>query len=168
MATERITKGTQLFYIDPATKKVSLFPCVTTISGIDASNPNIDVTCLSDPVKVYVAGMPEPGSAQFNMHFNPEYTEYVRLFELKQTGESLKFALGYGPRTRTQADFDATTAIVPTSDAEGNFVLPDGRDWLTFQGHIATFPQDFAVGNVVTANASLQLSGEIKLFTIKK
>lgn len=43
--------------------------------------------------------------------------------------------------------------------SDGDFILPTGRSWLTFQGYLSSFPVTFALNAVVTSNVGIQISG---------
>lgn len=142
------TQGTKMFTIDPADGSVLVVGCVTNIDGIDSTIEQIEDTCLESPERTYKAGLGTPGAATFAINFDPADASHVRLYELKQAGTSLPWAIGWSDGT---AD--------PTADSAGEFVLPATRSWLTFEGFMNSFPFTFALNAVVASTVGIQISG---------
>lgn len=146
------TQGTELYFIDPDTCTVTKVACVTTLSGITANRDQIETTCLDSDGRTYLAGMPNPGQAQFGINPDPDEPSHIRLHELYTSGVEVHWALGWS---------DGTAA--PTPDSACEFVLPTagptGRSWITFDGFVNDFPFDFAINAVVASTLSIQISG---------
>ena len=51
----------------------------------------------------------------------------------------------------------AATAVV---DADADFVLPNTRTWITFEGYMNSFPFSFALNDVVKSTVGIQVSGD--------
>jgi hypothetical protein len=148
------TQGSQLFFVDPEDNSVVTIGCVTTITGLTAARDQIETTCLDSAARTYEAGMATPGAASFGINFDTSDASHVRLHELYRTGTILEFALGW-------ADFTPpppSAGPLPTADSNGNFVLPNTRSWITFDGYISDLPFDFALNTVVTSTVSVQVS----------
>lgn len=151
------TQGTDLFTIDPETGEVLDVGCVTSIDGIDATRDQIETTCLNSSDREYEAGLGTPGTATFGLNVDPSNPVHVRLYELKQAGVTLPWAIGWGDGPRQP---DGTINLPPTGvDSDGDFILPTGRSWLTFQGYLSSFPFSFALNAVVTSSVGIQISG---------
>lgn len=146
------TQGSSLYVIDPDNSSVITVGLVTDVDGIDTSVGNIDVTDLShtDALR-YIAALAEPGAATFNINTDPSESSHIALHASKKAGDTLKWALGWS---------DGTAA--PTF-ATGAWVLPSTRSWITFEGHITSFPFAFAVNDVVKSSVGIQISGDITL-----
>lgn len=143
-----ITKGTQLFFIDPYDNSVVKVGCPTNFTGLDAQADQIETTCLDSDAREYVAGMLTPGTANFTINLDPDDGSHVRLHELYGEGTTLNWALGW-----------SGSVAAPTVDSSGEFDLPADRHWFAFSGFVNSFPADFALNTVVTSNLGVQLSG---------
>lgn len=142
------TQGTMLYTIDPDTDTVLLVGCVTNIDGIDSTIEQIEDTCLESPERTYKPGLGTPGAATFAINFDTADASHVRLYELKQAGTTLPWAIGWS---------DGTAA--PTVATVGEFELPATRSWLTFEGFMNSFPFTFALNAVVASTVGIQISG---------
>lgn len=144
------TQGTELYVIDPADDSVIAVGCVTSIDGIDTAVDQIETTCLSDSARTFVAGLATPGTATFGINFDTTDATHLRLHQLKIAGTDLKWAIGWSEATGT----------APTVDSAGDFILPDARSWLTFDGFMNAFPFNFSQNSVVQSTVGIQVSGE--------
>lgn len=143
------TQGTELYVVDPDDGDVIVVGCVTSINGIDTTVEQIEITCLSDTARRYIAGLATPGSASFGINFDPVDSSHERLLELKNEGVVLQWAVGWSDGTA-----DPTGA-----DSQGDFVLPTTRSWLTFEGFMNSFPFAFEGNSVVQSTVGIQISG---------
>lgn len=144
------TQGTDLYVIDPADDSILVVGCVTSIDGIDTTLEQIETTCLSDTARSYESGLATPGAASFGINTDPKDPSHLRLHQLKVAGTTLKWALGWSEQP----------GLVPTVDTSGDFILPTGRSWLTFEGYMNSFPFSFAQNAVVQSTVGIQISGE--------
>jgi hypothetical protein len=151
----RKTQGTILYTIDPDTKEVLRVGCATAISGIDTSIDQLETTCLEDDARTYEAGLATPGAASFDINFDPADASHVRLHQLKVLGVTLPWAVGFGKRDPTEA-----APPPPEVDTEGAFVLPNTRDWISFDGYMSSFPFDAALNSFWKSTVGIQVSGE--------
>ena len=143
------TQGTDLYFIDPEDDSVVTVGCVTSISGVDASRDQIEVTCLKDAARIFEAGLGTPGSATFGINFDPTDASNVRMHELYVEGTKIDWALGW-------SDGEAA----PTVDEITNtWDAPATRTFLLFNGYIDNLPFDFSLNAVVESNVSVQVSG---------
>lgn len=142
------TQFTDLYFIDPADDSIVKVACITSLTGITADRGQIDVSCMDSVAFKYLAGMANPGQAQFGIFPDPSEPSHVRLHELYKVGTVVKWATGWSDGTAP-----------PTADTDGEFVLPTTRSWLAFDGSVNNFPFDFAINSAVTSQLSLQLSG---------
>lgn len=147
------TQGTMLYTIDPVDGAVIEVGCVISIDGIDSSIDQIETTCLSMTERTYVAGLATPGTANFVINTDPQDDSHVRLFELKQEGVVLPWAIGW-----SDGDNPPTSALNTNGDYE--FVTTTERSWLLFEGFMNSFPFSFAQNAVVTSTIGIQVSGE--------
>jgi hypothetical protein len=146
------TARTSLYYKDASDELVTV-GCVTSLSGIGASRDQNEETCLEDSARSYQAGLGTPGTKTFTVNFDPSDASHVALYALWQAGTKVDWALGLsdGPA--------APSALVPpTIDTNGEFELPDTRSWITYEGYLQDVPLDLALGALVTANISVQVS----------
>lgn len=146
------TQGTDLYAVDPLTGDLLEVGCVTTINGVDTTVEQVEITCLADQARRYMAGLATPGAATFGINFDPADPSHVRLHQLKVLGETLEWAIGF-------ADDDAD----PTVDSAGEFTLPTTRSWLTFEGFMNSYPFNFEGNSVVQSTVGIQISGEPEL-----
>jgi hypothetical protein len=146
-------QGTELYVIDPGDSDgnpVLDVGCLTELNPGDGSVDENETTCLADLAKTFEPGLEDPGEGAFAMQFDPANPVHVRLHQLKKQGVVLKWAIGWSDGT----------GIQPTADSAGEFVLPNTRSWLTFDGYMKSFPFQFARGQQVNAPVALRLSGE--------
>jgi hypothetical protein len=147
------TQGTQLYTIDPADGTVLEVGCVTNIDGIDTTVEQVEITCLSEQVREYMAGLATPGAASFGINFDPRDASHVRLHALKVAGTTLQWAVGF-----------SDGADAPTSDPDTDdgyvFVVDDARSWIVFEGFMNSYPFSFQQNAAVTSTVGIQVSGE--------
>ncbi len=146
----KLTKGTQLYFIDPADDSV------TEITGITNHNPGgapadqIEVTTLTSVAKEFMRGLRTPGAASLEIDADPTNAVHLRLhaLALDDTVVSVPFAIGWSDGTAP-----------PTVDSDADFVLPSTRTWYQFDAYVADFPFDFSTNSVVKSSISLQRTG---------
>lgn len=144
------TQGTDLYVIDPANDHLISVGCVLSIDGIDTSLDQIETTCLGDQARSYEAGLATPGQASFGINVDPKNPSHLRLHQLKVAGTSLKWAIGWSE----------DPGLAPDIDTAGDYDLPDGRSWITFEGYMASFPFSFAQNASVQSTIGIQISGD--------
>lgn len=144
---EMRTQGTDMYAIDPRNGDLLDIGCVTSIDGIDSSLDQIETTCLNSAERTYVAGLATPGTATFGINVDTQNPTHIALYEIKQLGLTLDWAIGMSDGTAP-----------PTADSDG-FVLPTTRSWVTFQGFMNAFPFTFALNSVVQSSIGIQVSG---------
>lgn len=147
------TQGTQLYTIDPESGEVIEVGCVTNIDGIDTTVEQVEITCLAEQVREYMAGLATPGAATFGINFDPRDETHVRLHALKVAGATLQWAVGF-------ADGTADPAAVVDSDGERIFDISDDRSWILFEGFMNSFPFSFQQNAAVQSTVGIQVSGE--------
>ena len=148
----KLTKGTQLYFIDPSDDSVTEITEVTGFNPGGAPSDQIEVTALDDDAKEFMRGMRTPGTATIEVNPDPENASHSRLHELflDDTVESVPFAVGWSDGT---AD--------PTADSDGTFdQTAVARTMYYFDGYIADFPFDFSINAVVKSTISIQRTGE--------
>lgn len=148
-------QGTELYAIDPADDSLIIIDCITSIDGLDVQVEQNEVTCLQDTARRYEAGLGTPGTATFGIYTNPfESPNHVRLHQIKVAGLTVRWAVGWSDATGTPP------TITPDSNGDGEFVLPDTRTWITFEGFMNSYPFSFAQNASVASNIGIQVSGE--------
>ena len=148
------SQGTELYTIDPDTHAIISVGCVTSIDGVDVTIEQNEVTCLAELVRRYEAGLGTPGAASFGIYTNPQDPTHVRLHQLKTAGAQLLWAIGWSDGTGTPP------TVTQDSNGDDEFVLPDTRSWLTFEGFMNSFPFSFQQNTSVQSNIGIQVSGE--------
>ena len=150
------TQGTQMYCVDPDNKTILVVGCVTGIDGLDTTLDQLETTCLDSLARTYVGGLATPGSATFDINFDPADDSHVRMHQIKVSGAVLNWAIGFGDGIR-----DSNGNLPqPTVDTSGNFVLPNTRSWIAFQGFMNSYPFTFAINALVTSKVGIQISGE--------
>ena len=144
---EMKTQGTDLYAIDPRDDSVIDVGCVTSIDGIDSSIDQVETTCLNSAERTYIAGLGTPGTASFGINLDTQDENHIKLYEIKQLGLTLEWAVGFS---------DGTAAPTAASDS---FALPSTRSWITFSGFMNSFPFSFALNDVVKSTVGIQVSG---------
>lgn len=143
------TQGTQLYFVDPVGDVITEVACITELTGLTAARDQVDTTCLSDQARSFIAGLMNPGQANFGIYADGAEASHIRLHQLFAEGVVLQWAAGWADGY----------GIAPTSvTSGGEFVLPTTRTWLEFEGFINDFPFEFAQNSVVTSNLGIQTS----------
>ena len=147
------SQGTDLYTIDPDTGALLDVGCITSIDGIDTAIDQIETTCLNDLSRTYEAGLATPGAATFGLQFDPADPAHIRLHQLKTSGVTLKWAIGF-------SDGTAVPTTATDSSGEYEFVLPASRSWLSFEGYMNSYPFTFGLNTMATSTVGIQVSGE--------
>lgn len=153
----KLTKGTQIYFIDPDTDLPVEVTGVTTFNPGGAPADQIETTTLTDTAKTFMRGLRTPGQASMEINAEPTNAGHVRLhaLSLDDTVEYLEWAIGWS---------DGTAAAA--TDSAGDYDLPTSRTWVQFNAYVADFPLDFSTNSVVKSAISLQRTGTSSL-TIK-
>ncbi len=149
-------QGTDLYFVD-TDGSVVLVGCPTSISGLDETNENIEITCLNDLSRRYTSGLKTPVPMTFTIQFDPTDESHLRLKELHNSGETVQWAIGAG---LGGGDIN----IDPSVDSSGTLVNNGGRLFWVFEGSIGAFPFDFTLNTVVTSSITVNPSGPISMF----
>jgi hypothetical protein len=158
----KMTKGTQLFAIDPVTCAVFEVGCPTAIDGIDTTLENVETTCLSDSERTYQSGLGTPGTASVTIQFDPDNdASHERLYELKNElgSPTMWWAIGF---PGDQGEPPLTTLPVAGSPCDFE-TAPLDRTFVYFQGYIQSMPLSFALNAAITSTIGIQVSGGIQL-----
>lgn len=150
------TQNTDLYAIDPRDGTLIDVGCVTSIDGIDSSIDQIETTCLNSAERTYEAGLGTPGTATFGINTDTADPNHIALYEIKQAGLTVKWAIGLsdGPR-----DAENNSLAPAAANTSGDFDLPTTRSWITFSGFMNSFPFTFALNSVISSTVGIQVSG---------
>ncbi|MBD1590176.1 phage tail tube protein [Pseudomonas typographi] len=158
------TQGTDLYAIDPSDHTLITVGCFTSLDGIDTSIDQIETTCLNSKAREYEAGLSTPGTASFGINIEPGNAAHVRLHQLKTAGTKLQWAVGWSDGQDENGDgIPPTVETTAGDDGVYDFVLPETRTWLVFEGYMNSFPFAFALNDVVKSTIGIQVSGEVTL-----
>lgn len=153
------TQGTEFWAYHPVTRELLDLGCVTSIDGIDETLEDIETTCLRDGARTYTSGMSTPSSASFEVQFDPDNPDHIRLKQIKDSGATLQWLLGF---RFEENGVMVTPGPAPEVDtATGEIVLPDERAWIAFSGYMSGFPFGFAQNDVVRSTIPIRISGSI-------
>lgn len=152
------TQGTNLYAIDPADSSLIDVSCVTSLENVASQRGVVNIpACLADPSgrSSKSPGELTPGSVTFGINTDMSNPDHVRLHELLESGDEIRWALGWsdGPRNP-----DGTTAAPATVDSDDDFDLPDTRTWLVFNGFISTYPFNFPANAVVASTIGIEMT----------
>lgn len=149
------TAGTTLWFLDPDSGGCTAVQvgCPTSITGLDSTVDQIEITCLDDLARRYEAGLATPGTATITLSLDPQDYSHVRLLDLKKAGTTVQWAIGFP---------ESQAAPTGSTDTEGNcvFDLPTSRSWMTFEGFVNSFTPDFSLNSVIGATVGVQVSGD--------
>ena len=155
MADDIKTQGTHLYFIDPdaaagAGALVKL-TCPTGITGVTGGTADqIETTCLDVTTdKTYERGLRSPVAVSVPFNLKPADASHQRLFELKETGQVLKWMV----LLSESAD--------PPTLVTGEIVAPATRSGLAFQAYISEVNIDIAGNEIVRGTLTLQRSGPV-------
>lgn len=143
------TQGTELYAIDPVGPALIEVGCFTSLDVDPGAEEQLEDTCMPSLVRTYLAGLPNNGTATFELNWDPSDASHTRLYALK--GTNIKWAVG-------ESD---GTGVDPTVDSNGDFVLPSTRSWLDFEGFISNFPWNRALSSVTKSPISVTISGAV-------
>lgn len=148
------TQGTELYFVDSSTTSdtdMVKLACPTGISGLGGARDQVEITCLSTTGdKEYSAGLGSPGQVSVPFNLIPRDHSHQILFDLKESGETLKWLACLS---------EGTTA--PTVDDDGLFIPPSGRSSIAFDAYIADVNIDIATNEIVRGTLTLQRSGSV-------
>lgn len=152
----KLAQGTEVFVLLPKQVGTGLevvrITCATSFNPGGQPADKIEDTCLEETsTRTYMKGLRTPATASLGLNPDPGNQSHYRLYlETEGTQDVLrKWAIGWS---------DGTAA--PTINVAGDdFVLPDSRTWLTFEGFPADFPFDFQTNALVTGAVPIERSG---------
>lgn len=149
----KLSKGTHLFFIDPADDSTVKVHKPKGIDGIDAPRTDIDVTGLDDDGFEYEGGMAQPGDASITLDLDPDKPSHMRMYELMKQDPSavVHWAVGWS---------DGDEEPSGTHAAGWDFSVATGRAYSIFRGHVKSMPQSFAVNAMVSGTVTVKMSGE--------
>jgi hypothetical protein len=150
------SQGTTVYFVDPTSQSsasVITLKCPTGVSGMGGAKDQIDDTCLSELVdKTFVAGLGNPGQVSIPFILDPSNASHQDLFDLKEDGTTLHWAVGLSDGTAT-----------PTLDSNDDFIFGASRSFIGFEGYIADVNIDIAGNDVVRGTLTVQRSGKVTL-----
>lgn len=150
------TQGSELFFINPSATSPAVvkLACPTGISGLGGPADQIDDTCLDAQVRTYTKGLETPGQVSVPFNFIPSNTSHQVLFNLKKSGVTLDWLIGFA---------DGTAAPTLSAGTPKTFVPPASplRTSIKFQGYIADVNIDIATNEIVRGTLTIQRSGDI-------
>ena len=148
----KLTKGTQIYFIDPSGDAVTEITEVTSFNPGGAPSDQSETTSLNDDAKEFLRGMRTPGTASIEVNPDPENAAHARMHALflDDDVESIPFCVGWSDGT-----------VAPSADSDGSFdETAVARTMYYFDGYIADFPFDFGINAVVKSTISVQRTGE--------
>jgi len=154
----KLTKGTQLYIIDPDDDSVLEITDVVSLNPGGAPADQIEVTVLTSDQKEFVRGMRTPGTASLEINADPANESHIRLHELflDDDVETIPFIVGWSGDT-TDPDVDSGGAF--------DISAATARTWYQFSGYVSDFPFDFSTNTVVKTAVSIQRTGENSVWT---
>lgn len=118
-------------------------PCLVDFNGPQLDVPEIDVTCMDDTGKEYLAGLADPGSLSATVNLDLQSTEIQRLFTDIDQRQVRKYRLQLSDNLSTLPGSPAT----PTT--------------FEFDAFIRGFPVSGGVDAVVSASVDFRITGPI-------
>lgn len=151
------TQGTELYVADTLSASVAAalkFVCPTGITGLGGAKDQIESTCLDTMGdKEFVSGLGNPGQVSVPFNFIPRNLSHQILFDLKESGETLKWI-----------ELFSESNAVPTLDGNGEFIAPASRTSAKFDAYISDVNIDAATNEIVRGTLTLQRSGQVDWF----
>ena len=147
----KLTKGTEVYFLDPVGDVVTKLACPTNVTGLNAPKEQIPVSCLDSLEAEFLPGLAQPGPASLTIQFDWTEPSHVRLYEMWQDPDIDIFPWAIG--------FSDDIGTPPTSGDSTGFVLPTTRSWLDFFASITDVPFDISLNSVYTSVITLQVSG---------
>src|SRR5690554_5840374 len=138
----KLSKGTELFFIDPEDDSVTKVHKPKSIDGIDAPLTDIDVTGLDDEGFEYEGGMAQPGEASITLDLDPDQPSHFRMYQLMKQNPRpvLHWAIGWSDGTAKPTVDTETKAFDMTAPA---------RAYSLFRAHVKSMPQSFTLNAMV-------------------
>lgn len=145
------TQGTHLFFIEDGA--VIKMHCPTGITGVTSgARTQIDDTCLDEEDDMtFVGGLGNPGTVSVPFILDPQQESHQALFDLKETGERVKWLIGF------------SDGVEPPTVNDGEFVLPTDRSTLEFTAYVSDLDIDISTNEIVRGTLTLQRSGSYTL-----
>ena len=150
------SQRTKLYFVDPTDDALVVVGCPTSISGLDSTNEQVEVTCLGDTDRQYESGLSTPSTVTFTIQFDATDESHLRLKELHESGAKVSWAIGFGIN-------GGDLTVDPEVDSDGSLSNPGGRSFLFFRGFVSSFSFDFALNAMVTSSLTIQMSGQAVL-----
>lgn len=142
------SQGSQLYIIDPADDSILNIACAISLDGMSATRDEIEITCLEDGARRYLAGLANPTNLNVTLNFDASSAAHERILELWEAGTTFHAIIGLS---------DGTAA--PTADTDGLPVLPTTRSYFSMlNSYFQDVPISIPLNGVVTANVSIKLS----------
>lgn len=142
------TQGTNLYFINSASVKT--LTCPTGITGLGGARDQIETTCLENTDdKTYLSGLGNPGQVSVPFVFDPSAADQKLLYTLHDTGEIVKWMIGF-------SDGTATPTIV-----SGELTMASTRSAAAFDAFVADVNIDVATNEIVRGTLTLQRSGNV-------
>lgn len=145
------TIGTKVYIIDPEGSngpQVLAVECAISIDGLGAPREQVDVTCLEDTARRFIAGLATPGALTVNINADFENESHIRLHQMYVARTVFDMAIGWG-------DGDS----VPTIGSDGRLDFPADRTFIEARDtYVSDFPFTFNLNSVVQSAMSFQLS----------
>lgn len=115
------SQGTRIYGLIAG--QIVRFVCYSAVDLGQDSVGKIDTTCLDDDEKSYERGMLDPGEGSLTVQLDDENSSHAQLLQLAKDGTTIPWFVG------------SKGADEPTVTG-GNVVLPETRNWLTFEGYL--------------------------------
>jgi hypothetical protein len=149
-----LTQGTELFFLDTVTSSdtdMVKLTCPTGVTGMGGAKSEVETTCL-DTVgdQTFVGGLGNPGDISAPFNFVPRDHSHQLLFDLRESGEVLKWIACLS---------EGTTA--PTVADDQTFIAPSGRSSFRFDAFVKDVAIDISTNSIVKGTLTLKRSGPI-------
>lgn len=147
------TQGSEVWFIDHFTTSdtdLLKLSCPTGVTGVGGGTKDqLEDTCLDNTTdKTFKPGLGNPSPISIPFNFIPSAHSHQVLFDLKASGDTVKWLLGFS---------DGTAA--PTVDDAQEFVVPASRTSVEWEGYVSEVNIDIATNEIVRGTLTVQRTG---------
>lgn len=138
------SNGTALFGIVGGTRVVR-FRCFRGVELGQDTVGKIDISCLDDDTKKYMAGSIDPAEGSLTVQLDDANTTHAELLKLAESSEDIQWYL------RAPVSEEDTATIIPAVTGSGNEItLPTTVTWAAFTGYLTSVGPTVEIDDVWT------------------
>lgn len=123
---------------------------ITNFNGLGGQKGEIDATNMDSDAKEFFTGLEDSGTFTVGVNLDPKDDSQQAIFDLKDSGETVRWALGLS---------DGTAAPTIANDV---LTLPSTRTYFAFDASVQQFTLSGDSDNIVKGQLTLRITGAIQ------